>query len=99
MLILGAILGAFFPRLLILVFWITTNLVDRAFTGFLVPLLGTLFLPYTTLSYVAAYSPIADGLVGASWLWVVLGFLVDLMAYGYGRFGMTHHKPHQPHPV
>ena len=93
MLILGAMLGIFFPRLLFFVLWITTTLVDRAFTGFLLPLIGVIFLPYTSLSYVLVYNPVAHGIVGANWIWILLGFMVDLMAYSYGRYGTTHNRP------
>ncbi len=37
------------PRVTLVFVWIFSDLVDRAFGGFLVPLLGLLLLPYTTL--------------------------------------------------
>jgi hypothetical protein len=97
MLLLGLILGAFFPRLLLFILWIFTTLVDRAFTGFIVPLLGIIFLPITTLFYVFAYNPIAHGLVGASWLWILIGFLIDLSSYGYNGYRSSRHTT--PHAV
>ena len=43
-------LVAFFSRLALLVVWLTTPLVGRAFHGgWLLPLLGILLLPLTTL--------------------------------------------------
>jgi hypothetical protein len=96
MLLLGLILGAFFPRLLFFVLWISTTLVDRAFNGFFLPFLGMLFLPYTSLFYVLAYNPIAQGLVGASWLWVLLGFVIDLGAYSYSGYKTTHSETLHP---
>ena len=50
---------------------------DRAFAGFVIPLLGLLVLPYTTLFYVLAWSPVG-GASGRGWLVVALGFFCDL---------------------
>jgi hypothetical protein len=66
-----------FPRLGLLVVWFVTDLVDRAFAGFLLPLLGLLFLPLTTLVFVLVWTP-ADGLEGRRWLWVAFAFVVEL---------------------
>jgi len=44
---------ALFARLALLIVWLTTTLVQHAFHGFwLLPLLGILLLPITTLTYV-----------------------------------------------
>jgi hypothetical protein len=58
-------------------YWIFSNLVDRAFTGFLIPLFGLILFPYATLFYVLAYNPVT-GVVGWGWVFVVLGFLLDI---------------------
>jgi hypothetical protein len=96
MVILGLLLGAFFPRLLFVILWIFTTMVDRAYNGFIIPLLGVIFLPYTSLFYVLAYNPFAHGLTGASWIWVLLGFLIDLSTYSYGSYKSTHHPTAHP---
>jgi CDP-diglyceride synthetase len=83
---LFAILAAFSPRLALVLVWIFTNLVDRAFEGFLLPLLGLIFLPFTTLLYVLAYKPVV-GVSGWGWFLVFLGVLFDLGSYGGGAFG------------
>ncbi|HLG75874.1 MAG TPA: hypothetical protein VKX46_05635, partial [Ktedonobacteraceae bacterium] len=58
-----------------------TPLVNRAFHGTnLWPLLGIVFLPFTTLFYVFAYLP-GIGLTGWGWVWVGLGLLLDISAY------------------
>ena len=80
-----AILAAISPRLALVLVWIFTNLVDRAFEGFLLPLLGLLFLPLTTLVYVLAYRP-AVGVTGWGWFFVILAVLFDLGSYGGGVF-------------
>ncbi|MGO8684104.1 MAG: hypothetical protein ACLQUT_05945 [Thermoleophilia bacterium] len=74
--------GTFFPRLALFFVWVFTNLVDRAFTGFAVPLLGFIFLPFTTLMYVFVYEPLRNGPGALGWALVVLALLIDLSAYG-----------------
>ena len=83
---LFALLAAISPRLALVLVWIFTNLVDRAFTGFLLPLLGLIFLPFTTLLYVLAYQPVV-GVSGWGWVLVIVGLLFDLGSYGGGGFG------------
>jgi len=78
-----ALLAAISPRLALVLVWIFTNLVDRAFTGLLLPLLGLIFLPLTTLLYVLAYRPVV-GVTGWGWFVVFLGLLFDLGSYGGG---------------
>jgi hypothetical protein len=53
-----------------------------------------LFLPFTSLFYILAYNPVAGGLTGASWMWVLLGFLIDLSSYSYSGYKGSHHQPH-----
>lgn len=74
---------ALFARLALLAVWLFTPLVDRAFHGgWLVPLLGILILPITTLAYVLVYS-ITGSVTGWGWLWVVLALLLDLAAHSF----------------
>jgi len=80
-----AVLAAISPRLALVLVWIFTNLVDRAFEGFVLPLLGLIFLPLTTLVYVLAYRP-GFGVSGWGWFFVFLGLLFDLGSYGGGVF-------------
>jgi len=71
------LLAAFAPRVTLFFVWIFSDLVDRAFSGFVIPLLGLIALPYTTLFYVLAWSPVG-GVSGWGWLVVALGFFCDL---------------------
>jgi hypothetical protein len=76
-------LFALFARLALLIVWLSTPLVQRAFHGgWILPLLGILFLPITTLTYVLVYS-ISGNVTGWGWLWIVLAFLLDLVANSY----------------
>jgi len=64
---------------------------NAAFDGFsiLVPLLGFLFLPWTTLMYVLV-AP--GGLVGLDFLWMGLAVLADIASYaGSGVYGRRRH--------
>jgi hypothetical protein len=85
---LVVLLGSAFPRVALVLTWIFSERVDIAFKGgVLLPLLGLIFLPYTTFFYVLAYAPIA-GVSAIGWFFVVLGFLLDLASlFGGGREG------------
>jgi len=75
---LFALLGGLFPRLALLIVWIARPvLVSAAFNTFLLPLLGIIFLPFTTLIYVIVYTPNV-GVVGFDWFWVILAVLLDI---------------------
>lgn len=80
MLCLFALLAAFAPRLMIILLWIFTPLVNRAFDFWLWPLLGIVFLPITTLMYVLAVGPLGAANVWG-WVMVALGLLIDLRSY------------------
>jgi hypothetical protein len=72
-----AVLAAISPRLALVLVWIFTNLVDRAFTGWIVPLLGLIFLPFTTLFYVLSWAPVT-GVRGWGWFFVFIGLIFDI---------------------
>ncbi|MBN9387674.1 MAG: hypothetical protein J0I20_06435 [Chloroflexi bacterium] len=78
---LFALIALISPRLALFLVWLLTPLVNRAFDGFLIPFLGFLFLPMTTLLYVLVYSP-DYGVSGFGYLLVLVGFLIDLGSYG-----------------
>jgi hypothetical protein len=79
---LFAMFGGLFPRLALLVLWIARPaLVDAAFTTFILPLLGIIFLPFTTLIYVILYVP-GVGLTGWGFFWVILALLLDIGHWG-----------------
>jgi hypothetical protein len=80
-------LGLFAPRIVTIFLWIFTNLVDRAFSSFIWPLLGIIFLPFATLFYVLVYSVANKGPTGLGWALVVFGLLLDLGSYSSGYRG------------
>jgi hypothetical protein len=68
------------PRVALFIWWIFGNKVDAAFDTWIWPLLGLVFLPWTTLAYVLAWGPI-NAVSGAGWLVVALGFAADIATY------------------
>ncbi len=77
---LRAVIVGGFPRLAVLFIWLARPaLFTAAFGGFFLwPLLGILFLPFTTLTYVLVFTP-GVGLSGFDFVWLVLAFAVDLV--------------------
>jgi hypothetical protein len=73
--------GVLGPRIALLAWWIFGDKVDAAFSTWVWPLLGLLFLPWTTLMYVIAWGPL-NGVSGAGWLLVALGVGLDIATYG-----------------
>ena len=83
MLALLAFLG---PRLVIFLLWLLTNYLSRAFDGFLLPLLGFAFLPWTTIAWAIAQNEFS-GATGVGLLVIVVGFLLDIGVLGGGARG------------
>lgn len=52
---------------------------NLAFPNAFVGLLGILFLPWTTLMYVASFQ---GGITGWDWLWIGFGLFFDISSYG-----------------
>jgi hypothetical protein len=76
---------ALFARIGLLVVWTSTTLVKSAFhDGWILPLLGLLFLPLTTIAYVVVFALGNGDVSGGAWLWVILGLLFDLGMHGSG---------------
>ncbi|NJN55411.1 MAG: hypothetical protein HC804_12035, partial [Anaerolineae bacterium] len=55
-----------------------------AFSSALWPILGLVFLPWTTLMYVIV-AP--GGVTGFDWVWIILMVIADVAAYGGGGYG------------
>jgi len=56
------------------------------YNNLMLPILGTIFLPVTTLTYTLIYKPVYGGPAGMDWLWLGLGFVIDLSLYGGGAY-------------
>ena len=74
------IVGLFFPRVLLFVILLATDWFGRAYETTIWPLLGFLFMPYTTLIYLWAAIQ-TNGNVGGGWIvLIVIAVLSDLYA-------------------
>lgn len=74
-----ASLALFGPRLAFLIYWLIPygQLKTRAaFDGWIIPLLGLIFLPWTTLVYTLIFP-----VFGFDWIWLGLAFLADIGGY------------------
>ena len=76
---LFALFAGMFPRIADIIIWIARPAIfDAAFKGsWFWPLLGIIFLPFTTLMYIILWSPTL-GLYGWDWFWIVLAVFLDL---------------------
>jgi hypothetical protein len=72
---MGGLMGAILPRLALIGMWWLTPFVTNAFGGPVLPLLGLIFLPITTMAYAFVH---AGGMSLLSWLIVGLALVVDL---------------------
>jgi hypothetical protein len=78
-------------RLALFAVFLFSDLLDRAFDSWLVPLLGFFLLPWTTLAYALMWDAGTGVVSGFEWFIVALAFLADLASYagggrrGYGR--------------
>lgn len=71
------------PRIVLALLFFFSTYLERAFHGILLPLLGFIFLPLTTLVYawmVNSHLPV-DGL---NLIWLLLAALIDLGGIGGG---------------
>ena len=70
-----------FSRIMLIMYWLARPVqMDAAFGTFILPCLGFLVLPFTTLMYVVLWSP--GGLAGLDWLWVALAVVMDIVSIG-----------------
>ncbi len=76
-----ALLGPRFAFLVMLLFPYGQAKAAMAFNTVIWPLLGFLFLPWTTLIYVLAYP-----VYGLTWFWVALGLVLDIATYASAAY-------------
>lgn len=77
-----AIMAGLFPRFVLLVFWIARpERMDAIFTSFVWPVLGLIFMPFTTLMYVLLWTP-SRGVTGWDWVWVGIAAVLDISHWG-----------------
>ena len=72
------------PRLAIIFVWLFSNVFERAYDSFWLPLLGFFFLPWTTLAWAFTWDS-GRAVEGFDWFIVGLAFVVDLASFAGGR--------------
>ena len=78
------ILLAFFtPRIVLVLLWLFSDYLSRSFDGFVIPLLGFIFLPATTIGYAVAQNEFG-GLNGLGIVVLLVGLAVDIGLLGGG---------------
>ena len=80
-----ALLALISPRLALIAMWLLSDLLSRAFESWVLPVLGFLLLPWTTLVFALMWTAGADGVSGFEWFVVVIAFLADLSSYAGSR--------------
>src|ERR1044072_9404550 len=82
MVCLFALFAGVFPRLAVFIVWVARpERVDAAFSTFLWPQLGIIFLPFATPIYLLPHTPGRE-LCGWDWFWGVLAALLDIGHWG-----------------
>jgi hypothetical protein len=78
------ILLAFFtPRIVLMILWLFTNYLTRAYDTFVWPTIGFVFLPATTLAYAVAQNELG-GVNGLGLVVVLIGVAIDVGLLGGG---------------
>jgi hypothetical protein len=67
------------PRLGIVGLWIFGHQLGDAFSSWIIPALGFLFLPWTTLAYALLWGITSDVVSGWEWIVVGVAFLTDVL--------------------
>jgi hypothetical protein len=74
-----------FPRIALVLLFLTSNYLQRAYHGLLLPLLGFLFLPLTTLAY-AWMTNTRQPIAGINLLILVIAAVIDLGGLSGGEY-------------
>lgn len=82
---LVVLLALISPRLALVALFLLSNMLDRAYESWLLPLAGFFLLPWTTLAYAVMWDLGTGRVAGFEWFIVILAFLADLAAFAGGR--------------
>jgi len=74
-----------FPRVTLLLIFFLSNYLERAYGGIILPILGFIFVPLTTLVY-AWMANTRQPLQGVNLLILLLALLLDLGSFGGGEY-------------
>jgi hypothetical protein len=91
---------ALFSRIALLTMWISRPVAwNVAFSTAIVPCLGFLFLPFTTMVYAWLMMPGTNGVTGiqgADWLWLGLAFFSDVASIASAGYANRQAIPGYP---
>jgi hypothetical protein len=79
------ILVVAFPRIVLVALFLLSNYLERAYHGLIVPVLGFLFLPLTTLAYAWMVNT-GQHTEGVNLLILVVAVVIDLGGLGGGEY-------------
>jgi len=81
MILLGCLLvlgAAVAPRFILILAWIFSDRWELVWQGdWIMPLLGIIFLPYTTIMYLLTWT-LTGGIEGWDWMWILIGVFLDI---------------------
>ena len=82
-----------FSRIMLLCVWIARPaMMNATFSTFILPCLGFLFLPFTTLMYVFLVQGVGT-IQGLDWLWLILAVVLDIASIGAAGASNRDHIP------
>jgi hypothetical protein len=80
------------PRVAIVLWWLVNpSRWETAFDTFLWPFLGFLFLPWTTIMFVAV-APFGN-VAGWDWFWIALAVVADISSYASSGYSNRNRVP------
>ncbi len=82
---LVALLALISPRLALIGVWLFSDILSRAFDSWLLPLIGFVLLPWTTLAFAVMWDIGTHEVTGFEWFVVALAFLIDIGSYTSGQ--------------
>jgi hypothetical protein len=77
-----------FPRIALVVLFLFSNYLQRAYHGLILPLIGFLFLPLTTLAYAWMVNT-ARPTTGINLLVLIVAVVIDVGGLGGGAYHRT----------
>ena len=77
------LIALFSSRFALVLMWLFTNRLSDAFDSTLGPLLGFIFLPWTTLMYALLWGS-HHSVGGFEWFLVAFGFMMDIGSWVFG---------------
>ena len=82
---LAVIVVLAFPRVALVALWLFTHYLHRAYHGLLIPLLGFLFLPITTLAYAWMVNT-GRHMEGINLIILIVAVIIDVGGLGGGEY-------------